>query len=95
MVLFGRRNDMYIGGSAVYNYYLGEFMDKRTDQLQSIVDICDKRSIWKRFFGHLNPFIDWDLKLKAITDLICARKNPNGDVAKKINWKLDAYRKKK
>lgn len=86
---------MYLGGGAVYNGYLAEFMDEKTGQLQSIIDSWGKRTVLKKVLGHLNIFTDWSLKLKAIKDLIDARKKPDGDVAEKINWKLNAYRKKK
>ena len=86
---------MHLGNGAVYNHYITKFMDEKTDQLQSIIDTWNERTKWKRFLGHLNLFTDWGLKIEVITDIICARNNPNGDAAKKVNWRIESFRKEK
>ena len=66
-------------------------MTKRT-LLKAILDGWAKKSLGQKVLAHLNPFVDWELKLKATKDLIAAREKPNGEVAKNINPKIAGWR---
>ncbi len=84
----------YAGG-AVYNHYLAKQMDNSTDDLRVTVKEWDSKSLVGRVLSAFNPLVDEELRAKAARDLIDARENPDGETARKINWKIEAYRDRK
>ena len=76
---------------AVYNWNIHRLMDKSTDDLIAILDGWTKKSFCQKILAHLNPFVDWELKIKAAEDLITARENSNGEIAKNINPKIAGW----
>ena len=80
---------------ALYNQYLYKHMDLPIPHLEAILNAWAKKSRVRRFFAHLNIFIDYDLKHRAINDLITMRKEPNGEVAKNIKPKLEGWRRER
>ena len=86
---------MTYNGGAVYNHYLAKQMDFSTEKLRQIVQEKEKKSLIEKVISYFNPFTDYELKSKAVKDLLDARENPQGEIAQKINWKIEAYRAKK
>lgn len=71
---------------AVYNNYLAKQMDLRTEELRQVINDYDSGSWVGKFFSS-------ELRIMAARDLIDSRENPQGEIAQKINWKLEDYRK--
>jgi len=85
---------MYMGG-AVYNNYLSKQMDLPTEGLTQVIQAWDERSLLGKISTVFNPFVNYELMVKAAKDLIAAREDPEGEVAGEINWKLEDYRAEK
>ena len=84
----------YMG--ALYNNYLKKQMDSPTEDLRQTIREWDEKSLVGRILSCFNLFgEDLELKAKAARDLIAAREDPEGEIAQKINWKLDSYRAEK
>ncbi len=86
---------MTYNGGAVYNHYLAKQMDFPTEDLRKVIQKWNEKSLAGKVISCFNPFVDYELKSKVARDLLDARENPQGEIAQKINWKLDAYRTKK
>lgn len=77
-----------------YNKYLREYMDDSTEKLKEILQDWEKKH-WciRGFLAVYTPFfIDWALRNDVIKDLINARENPDGVVAKRIFPILEGWR---
>ena len=77
---------------AVYNHYLKEQMDFSDEELEEVVQDWEGKNLASKVLNTFNPFVDYELRAKAAGDILEARKNPGGETAQKINWKIEDYR---
>ena len=71
-----------------YDRYLYEYMKMTVPELQAILTAWEKKSSIGRYFAYFNPLVDYDIKHKAIEDLIIMRVKPDSEVAKTLKSKL-------
>ena len=69
-------------------------MDEPTPDLETAIQKWESTSLAKKILHAFNPIEDYQLRARAARDIVEARKNPDGDTAEKINWKIESYRKK-
>jgi hypothetical protein len=86
---------MNLNQGAIYNWYISEQMNKSNEALEDAVRKWQDATIPQKIAYFFNPFVNHEMIYKASRDILEARVNPKSDIANKINWRIEVYRKEK
>ena len=86
---------MNLNQGATYNWYIRKQMDKPNEDLEKAISQWQDSTFAQKVAYFFNPFVDHEMRYNASRDILEARTNPESDIANKINWKIEAYRKEK
>jgi hypothetical protein len=83
-------------GGAVYNNELCRLAGSTEAQLQNVIEKWDQKTFAQKAAAYLNPFgYSPELRLKAAKNMLESMREPDGEVAKQTQWKVDSYVKDK
>lgn len=84
---------MNINNGPVHNWYIKKLMDKSNKDLEEIAYGWENASLVKKVLDCFNLLESHQIEYLAARDILEARNNPDGETAKKINWRIEDYRK--